>query len=85
MKEKVQCLQQYVPKLLKAKVDSKKREDKDNSSITDRRMQSKRILQIVKDIARELIKKKNPKIKQSEANSKSELKPHQIVRIEDLL
>lgn len=87
LKEKVQCLQQYVPKLLKAREDSKKRDEpKDNSSITSRRLQAKQILQIVKDIATALVDYvKNKKVFRNEAFKKFELKPHQKVKIEDLL
>mmetsp|Transcript_17398 Transcript_17398/g.29273 ORF Transcript_17398/g.29273 Transcript_17398/m.29273 type:complete len:414 (+) Transcript_17398:1215-2456(+) len=78
LKEKVQCLQQYVPKLLKASNDS--------SQIAQKKKRSKEILQIVKDIAKALIEyTKFKKQFKSEMFSQFELKPHQKVKIEDLL
>jgi hypothetical protein len=79
LKEKVQCLQQYVPKLLKS------RDSKEDDYLT-RRDQSQRILKIVKDIAKALVEyTKHKKVFMSEAFKKFSLKANQKVRIEDLL
>jgi len=87
LKEKVQCLQQYVPKLLKIKEDvSGKTDLKD--AISKRNDNSKRILDNVKNIARalcEYTKNNKKKFDTDEFNKKFTLKSHQKVRIEDLL
>jgi len=53
IQEKVQCLQQYVPKLLKTKIDSNfKLEEKEKyDAIVQKQNQQKKILDIVKEIA----------------------------------
>ena len=78
LKEKVQCLQQYVPKILKKKADEKD----DNKS--KRQDFARRILEIVKEISKALIDYQKNK-KKFENFKKFTLKSHQRVRIEDLL
>jgi adenosyl cobinamide kinase/adenosyl cobinamide phosphate guanylyltransferase len=53
LKEKVQCLTQYVPKLLKKKDESGKKvnEQEMRKLIAERQSFQKRIMEIVKDIA----------------------------------
>lgn len=86
LKEKVQCLQQYVPKLLKKQNDSVATTDfarmKEEGGV--RRSQQKKILDIVKDIAKALVEYTKNK-KKFAPDSKFTLKSHQKVRIEDLL
>ena len=89
IKEKVQCLQQYVPKLLKDRhVDTTKKLDSalNNARIADRQKQEKRILEIVKEIAKALVDyTKHNKRFEVFKDKGFELKSHQKVRIEDLL
>lgn len=81
IKEKVTCLQLYVPKLLKLRGDNKE-------AIGELRDNQQRILKIVQDIASALcewIKLNKRGFETPEFKQQYELKPHQKVRIEDLL
>ena len=79
-------MQQYVPKLLKKQNDAVATTDfakmKEEGGV--RRSQQKKILDIVKEIARALVEYTKNK-KKFPAESKFTLKSHQKVRIEDLL
>lgn len=81
IKEKVQCLQLYVPKLLKLRDDSKE-------AFADKLDYQKRIFDIVKGLAKalcEYIKNGKKKFDTAQFNEKFKLKAHQKVRVEDLL
>lgn len=83
LKEKVQCLQQYVPKLLKTKIDNA---NKVKIVLTEKKIWENKIMEIVKEIAWALVDytRNNKKFAIHEEKG-FELKSHQKVRIEDLL
>lgn len=83
LKEKVQCLQQYVPKLLKKKDDAMGYQG--NDAALARRELPERIYNIVSDIAKALINYTKDKRVFKEQFSSYTLKTNQKVKIEDLL
>lgn len=78
LKEKCQCLQQYVPKLLKIKEDASGKTDL-KDALSKRNDNSKRILDNVKSIATalcEFTKNNKKKFDTDEFNKKYTLKAH---------
>ena len=74
----MQCLQQYVPKLLKIKEDASGKTDL-KDALSKRNDNSKRILDNVKNIARalcEYMKNNKKKFDTDEFNKKFTIKPH---------
>ena len=77
LKEKVNCLQQYVPKFLK------NRSDQTNSGLKSK--QTQEILAIVKDITKALVDYTKHDGRFEVFKDKYTLKHHQKIKIEDLL